>query len=162
MTTLICLLLIAALTAFDQMIKFFIERDLRPISYAPVIDKVVDLRYLQNTGAAFGSFGTKTVLLSVFTAIVLLVGIYLIVAKKIKSKYYLACAVMIIAGGLGNLIDRIFRGYVIDYIEVQFTNFAIFNFADMLVTVGAFMVIIYLIVDIIRDKNKKPSGEKSE
>ena len=69
-------------------------------------------------------------------------------------------AVLIISGGLGNLIDRIFRGSVIDYIEPLFVNFAVFNFADCLVTVGAAILIVYLIYDLVKSvrKSDKASG----
>lgn len=157
--TLISLVAVALLTAADQFIKFFIERDLQPVGYVHFIDGFIGWRYVENTGAAFGSFSNYTELLSVFTGIIILAGIGLIIAGKIKSKYYLTCAVMIIAGGLGNLIDRIFRGYVVDFIEVQFTDFAVFNFADILVTVGAFMLIGYLIYETVQDfKGKKGDG----
>ena len=94
------------------------------------------------------------------TGIVILAGIVLIATKKIKSKFYLTCAVMVISGGLGNLIDRVLKGYVVDFIEVQFTNFAVFNFADILVTVGAIAIMIYVIVDMFRERKK--TGEKHE
>ena len=82
--------------------------------------------------------------------------------KKIKNKYLLITATIIIAGGLGNLIDRIFRGYVIDFIKVLFIDFPVFNFADILVTCGSFMLIIYLIIDIYNDSRKKQKGDKLE
>ena len=90
----------------------------------------------------------------------LLAGIILIAMKKIKSKFCLVCAVMIISGGLGNLIDRVLKGYVVDFIDLQFMDFAVFNFADILVTVGAFALMFYVIADISRDRKK--SGEKNE
>ena len=116
--------------------------------------------YVRNTGAAFGSFSDNTVLLSAVTGAVLLAGIILIAMKKIKSKFCLVCAVMIISGGLGNLIDRVLKGYVVDFIDLQFMDFAVFNFADILVTVGAFALMFYVIADIFRDRKK--SGEKNE
>ena len=67
---------------------------------------------------------------------------------------------MVISGGLGNLIDRVLKGYVVDFIEVQFTDFAVFNFADILVTVGAIAIMIYVIVDMFRERKK--TGEKHE
>ena len=66
---------------------------------------------------------------------------------------------MIISGGIGNLIDRIARGYVTDYIKVLFIDFPVFNFADILVTCGSFLLIIYLIRDIYNDRKKKKNGE---
>lgn len=157
----ISLAAVIILTAADQLIKFFVERDLRPVMSVDFINGFIGWHYVQNTGAAFGSFSNNTVLLSVFTGVVIAAGIIIILMGKIKSKYCLVCAVMVIAGGLGNLIDRIFRGYVVDFIEVQFTDFAVFNFADMLVTVGAFMLIGYLIYDSVKERKTKKHGENN-
>ncbi|HCT17402.1 MAG TPA: signal peptidase II [Ruminococcaceae bacterium] len=158
MSVLISFISIAALTAADQLIKLVVERNLQPIGTAEFINGFIGWNYVRNTGAAFGSFSQSTTLLTVVTGAVILAGIILIATKKIKSKFYLTCAVLIISGGLGNLIDRIFRGYVVDFIDVQFTDFAVFNFADILVTVGSIALMIYVIVDIFRDRKK--SGEK--
>lgn len=158
MVVLISFISIAVLTAADQLIKLVVERNLQPIGTAEFINGFIGWNYVRNTGAAFGSFSQSTTLLTVVTGAVILAGIILIATKKIKSKFYLTCAVLIISGGLGNLIDRIFRGYVVDFIDVQFTDFAVFNFADILVTVGSIALMIYVIVDIFRDRKK--SGEK--
>lgn len=158
MGVLISFISIAVLTAADQLIKLVVERNLQPIGTSEFINGFIGWNYVRNTGAAFGSFSQSTTLLTVVTGAVILVGIILIATKKIKSKFYLTCAVLIISGGLGNLIDRIFRGYVVDFIDVQFTDFAVFNFADILVTVGSIALMIYVIVDIFRDRKK--SGEK--
>lgn len=160
MSVIISLISIAVLTAADQVIKLFVERFLAPVGTAEFINGFIGWNYVRNTGAAFGSFSDNTVLLSVATGAVLLAGIVLIAMKKIKSKFCLVCAVMIISGGLGNLIDRVLKGYVVDFIDLQFMNFAVFNFADILVTVGAFALMFYVIADIFRDR--KNSGEKNE
>ena len=159
--SLISLAAVILLTAADQLIKFFVERDLQPVISADFINGFIGWHYVRNTGAAFGSFSDSTTLLSVFTGVVIAAGIAAILMGKIKSKYCLVCAVMIIAGGLGNLIDRIIRGYVVDFIEVQFTDFAVFNFADILVTVGAFMLIGYLIYDSVKERKTKKHGENN-
>ncbi len=158
MSIVISFISIAILTAADQVIKFFVERYLQPVGSAEFIEGFIGWSYVRNTGAAFGSFSRSTALLSVFTGIVIIVGIILIATKKIKSKFYLTCAVMIISGGLGNLIDRVLKGYVVDFIDVQFMNFAVFNFADILVTVGAIALMVYVIVDMLRDR-KKTGGQ---
>ena len=160
MSVIISLISIAVLTAADQVIKFFVERFLAPVGTAEFINGFIGWNYVRNTGAAFGSFSDNTVLLSVATGAVLLAGIVLIAMKKVKSKFCLVCAVMIISGGLGNLIDRVLKGYVVDFIDLQFMDFAVFNFADILVTVGAFALMFYVIADIFRDR--KNSGEKNE
>lgn len=160
MGSLISIIVIAALTAVDQIIKFFVERDLQPVGEKAFIDGFIGWQYVRNTGAAFGSFSNSTMILTIFTAILLIAGTAALLMGKIKNTFYRVCAVIIIAGGLGNLIDRIFRGFVVDYIEVQFMNFAIFNFADILVTCGAFMIMGYTIYDIIKEQKAKKAGGK--
>lgn len=161
MAKIISVVAIAVLTAVDQIIKFFVERDLQPVSQKAFIDDFIGWQYVRNTGAAFGSFSNNTALLSVFTGIVILAGFVLLLVGKIESKFCQVCAVMIISGGLGNLIDRVMLGYVIDYIEVQFMNFAVFNFADILVTCGSFMLMGYIIYDIFREKKQGKAGDSN-
>ena len=162
MAALISLSAIAVLTAADQIIKYFVLLYLKPVGSVSVINGFLEWNYVENTGAAFGSFSGNTTLLSVITAVIILAGIAAILLKKIKKKYLLVTATIIIAGGLGNLIDRIFRGYVVDFIKVLFIDFPVFNFADILVTCGSFMLIIYLIIDIYNDSRKKQKGDKLE
>ncbi|MGN1478308.1 MAG: signal peptidase II [Acutalibacteraceae bacterium] len=162
MAALISLSAIAVLTAVDQIIKYFVLLYLKPVGSVSVINGFLEWNYVENTGAAFGSFSSSTTLLSVITAVIILAGIAAIILKKIKNKYLLVTATIIIAGGLGNLIDRIFRGYVVDFIKVLFIDFPVFNFADILVTCGSFMLIIYLIIDIYNDSRKKQKGDKLE
>ena len=73
----------------------------------------------------------------------------------VKTKLDYICLVMIATGGIGNIIDRIFRGYVVDYIEYLFVDFYIFNFADCLITVGAFLLIFYQIYLAIKESKEK-------
>lgn len=161
MLELICCVCIAAIAAVDQLIKIAVlNSPLVSGEVSTVIDGFLQWRYVENTGAAFSLFTGKTALLSVFTAVVLLVGFYLIIAKKIKSKVALASVVMLMGGGLGNLIDRIFRHFVVDYIEVLFIDFPVFNFADCFVTVGEFLLVGYLVYDIVKDYKK--AGQKAD
>ncbi|MDD6276344.1 MAG: signal peptidase II [Clostridia bacterium] len=162
MSVVISLISVAILVCADQLIKLAVETYLAPVTEIGFIDGFVGWHYVRNTGAAFGMMSGKTEILSVVTGIVLAVGIVLIAAGKIKPKFYLVCAVMIVSGGIGNLIDHIFKGYVVDYIEFQFIDFAVFNFADILITCGAAMVIIKLIAEIIQDIRKKSVGDANE
>ena len=162
MAVLVSLSAIAVLTAVDQIIKYFVLLNLKPVGSVGVVNGFLEWNYVENTGAAFGSFSGNTTLLSVITAVIILAGIAAIIFKKIKNKYLLVTATIVIAGGLGNLIDRIFRGYVVDFIKVLFIDFPVFNFADILVTCGSFMLIIYLIIDIYNDSRKKSKGDKLE
>ena len=154
---------IALLIAADQVIKIIVLNNLAPVGSIVVIDKFISLTYVENTGAAFGSFHGYTAVLSVFTALVLAVGLIYLLSGKIKSKIAYWAAAVVIAGGTGNLIDRIFRGYVIDFIEPLFVKFAVFNFADILVTVGAFVLIFYLIYEMFKEsKGSKKEDAKDE
>lgn len=155
MVQFVCCLVIAAIAAADQLIKLAVLRSsLVEGGTFTVIPDILQFRYVENTGAAFSMFSDKTEMLAVFTAVVLLAGFIVIFTKKIKSKLMLASVVMLMGGGLGNLIDRVFRHFVVDYIEVLFVDFAVFNFADCFVTVGEFILIGYLIFDIVKDYKK--------
>lgn len=161
MARIISLVAIAVLTAVDQIIKFVVERDLKPISDKPFIEGFIGWSYIRNTGAAFGSFSNSTTMLSVFTAVVIIIGMVVLLSGKLKARVHRVCAVMIISGGLGNLIDRVLRGFVIDYIEVQFMNFAVFNFADILVTCGAFLLMGYTVYEAIVEHKQKKAGDNN-
>ena len=155
MVQVICCCAIAAIAAADQLIKLAVlGSSLVSGGAFTVLPGILQFRYVENTGAAFSLFSDKTQLLSVFTAAVLVVGFVLIFTKKIKSKLMLTSVVMLMGGGLGNLIDRVFRHFVVDYIEVLFVDFAVFNFADCFVTVGEFILIGYMVYDIVKDFKK--------
>lgn len=162
MLQLITLIIIAALIAVDQVIKLVVLEHLAPVGSITLIEKFLSLTYVENTGAAFGSFSAHTTLLSVFTALVLIVGLIYLLSGKVNSKIAYACLTVIIAGGISNLLDRIFRGFVVDYIEPLFVNFAVFNFADILVTCGAGVLIIYLIYDMVKGSDGKNRGKENE
>ncbi len=107
------------------------------------IKNFISFGYSENTGASWGSFQGKTGALTAVTAIGLaLLVVYLIFNKK-ESKFLRTCLVLILAGGLGNLYDRIVFGYVRDFIVFDFMNFPIFNIADSFLTVATILVVIY-------------------
>ena len=161
MLQVITLVSMLVLVALDQLIKLLVIDYLKPIGSLPLIDGFIQLNYAENTGAAFGSFSGYTNLLSIFTFVLIIVGTLALMLKKIKFGVEYVCVALIIAGGLGNLIDRVFRGFVVDYIEPLFIDFAIFNFADILVTCSAFALIFWLIYEIYRD-SKKEKGSENE
>lgn len=142
MTTVISLVVVAVLVGVDQLTKFLVLTNIKPVNAVPVIDGIIQFRYVENTGAAFSMLSDKTWLLSLFTGLlILLLSVYLILGKHI-GKLERVSLLLVIAGGLGNLIDRIFRGYVIDFIDYLFMNYAVYNFADILVTIGAVLLVI--------------------
>lgn len=115
----------------------------------------IDLQYTENTGAGFGVLAGNTVALTVVTIIVV-VGLfaYLFLAQK-QSEWLRISLIFISAGGIGNVVDRVGLGYVRDFIRFTFwPDFAIFNIADSFVTVGAFMLIVVLIVMLVQEGKK--------
>lgn len=162
MSPVICCVVVALIAVADQLIKrAVLASSLVQGEDITVISGFLELEYVENTGAAFSLFEGRTQILSVFSALVLVVGIYLLFARKIKSKVMLTSVVMIMGGGLGNLIDRIIYHFVVDYIKVLFIDFPVFNFADCFITVGEFILIGYLLWDIFRDF-KKGKTEKDK
>lgn len=161
MLQVITLISIVLLVAIDQIIKLLVIEHLEPIGSLTLIDGFIQLNYAENTGAAFGSFSGMTALLSAFTFAIIIIGILYLMIKKRKVDVEYVCITLIISGGIGNLIDRIFRGYVVDYIEPLFIDFAIFNFADILVTCSCFALVIWLLYDIYRE-GKSEKGQKND
>ena len=156
MLQVITFIIIAILVAIDQIIKLLVIEHLKPIGSLILIDGFIQLNYAENTGAAFGSFSGKTTFLSIFTLAIIILGLIYLFVKKRKVDVEYICISLIISGGLGNLVDRIFRGYVVDYIEPLFVDFAIFNFADILVTCSCIVLVIWLMYEIYREnKNEK-------
>ena len=155
MSPVICCALVVLIAVADQLIKLAVlGSSLVGGETVTVIDGFLQFRYVENIGAAFSLFEDKTVLLSIFSALVMAVGFYLLIARKFKSKVLIASVVMVMGGGLGNLIDRVRLSFVVDYIEALFIDFPVFNFADCFITVGEFVLIGYLLWDIYRDFRK--------
>ena len=152
-------LLIAVLVAVDQAIKLLVDSYLKPIGSVPVIKNILQFSYYENDGAMMGMMGGKTLTMTVLAVICLLVIAFVIFSGKIKFGVDYCCIVLMMSGGLGNIIDRIFRGYVIDYIEVLFIDFYIFNFADCLVTCAAVIMICNQIYEIIKEKKAKVTDD---
>ncbi len=155
MLQVITLVSVAFFVAADQIIKLLVLEHLKPIGSFPLIDGVLQLNYAENTGAAFGSFSAHTDLLSIFTFVMIVFGFVYLFFKKRKLDVEYVCISLILAGGIGNLIDRIYRGFVVDYIEPLFIDFAIFNFADILVTCSSVVLVIWLIYEIYREGKEK-------
>lgn len=145
---------ILLLVGVDQLTKYLVLQHLVPGDPMVVIPHVLQFRYLQNTGAAFSMLSGKTLALTILTSVILVVLLVFLFRDKFSSKLAKTGAILIFAGGCGNLIDRVFRHYVVDFMEFLFTDFAVFNFADCCVTIGAALLIIALFVDMGQDSRK--------
>lgn len=133
------------LIALDRYSKYLAEIYLMGKPAVVVIPHLLGLRYLENTGMAFSMLSGKTVFLAVVTAVALIVMAYFLFVKQYGEKFERFCFILIFSGGAGNLIDRVFRGYVIDYFEFLFMDFAIFNVADVFVCTGIGLYTLYTI-----------------
>lgn len=162
MRRIITVLSAIALVVADQLIKLLVIARLKPIGSLSVVNGFLRLNYVENTGAAFGSFSSHTAILSVITLLAVIIGFYYLLSEKIKFGFEYVCILMVMSGGVGNLIDRVFRGFVIDYIEPLFIDFAVFNFADILVTCGAVLLIMWLVKDIVKDFFKTRADKTDE
>ena len=106
MRRVITILSIVALAAIDQLLKLLVVAELEPIGSLSFINGVLQWHYVENTGAAFGSFSGHTYILSVLTLIIVIAGIVYLMSPKAKVGVEYVCLIMIISGGIGNLIDR--------------------------------------------------------
>ena len=124
-----------------------------------IIPKILNLKYVENTGAAFGILSSKPLLITIFNILILLaLTIYVLIKiKDFSESGYLFSIILIISGGFGNIIDRMINGYVTDYFEFAFISFPVFNFADIFITVGAFLLLIKLMIDFIKENKKDES-----
>ena len=118
------LLAAAALIGIDQAIKLWATNVLQPVGAMPLIPHVVELRFVLNPGMAFSLLSGKQLFLIIATSIAL-----------------------ILAGGIGNLIDRVLNGEVVDYINLLFMQFAVFNFADICVCVGVGLWVLEIFLE---------------
>ena len=130
------LILTVALVALDQLVKLLVLNNIAPGAHVPFIPHLLELTYVQNTGAAFSLFEEHTwilALISLAMSVVLSLALWKNFFRHPLGKVTLT---LLLAGAVGNLIDRVFRGFVVDMFNVLFMNFAVFNVADICVVVG--------------------------
>lgn len=165
--TVLLIVMIAALVGADQAVKYWASSSLQPkgsIDFIRFGDfEIFDLTYLENRGAIFGSMEGQRWFLVGFTSLVIIAGIYLFFRWRNRSRLLSAAIALFIAGGIGNLIDRIRLGYVVDMFEFKPFKFAIFNVADICVTVAFVLIMIYgIFIDPRIEKQKKQEAEKTD
>ena len=150
------LVCVAALVGIDQAIKLWATQYLAPVEAITVIPHVVELRFVLNQGMAFSLLSGKQLFLILATSAAPLVAYLLFFRSRGKLLQQIAF-ILVLAGGIGNLIDRVLNGEVVDYINPLFIDFAVFNFADILVCVG---VALWVLVILLEEVEDKPSKER--
>lgn len=138
-------IVIVALIALDQWVKFEIVKNIQLGEVKPFLPKILSLTYLRNTGAAFSILENQQWLFAVITLVVIGAAIWYL-SKHIKGSIWLLSSLsLIIAGGIGNFIDRMRQGFVVDMFQLDFINFAIFNVADSYLTIGVLVLIVMML-----------------
>ena len=140
----------------DQLTKYIVMTNMELYQKIDFIDGFMNFTYIHNNGGAWGMFGGYTWLLVAVTALIM-VGLIVALIKIGKdSRLFFWSGCLILSGGIGNMIDRIFRdGNVVDFLRVEFIDFPIFNVADCAVVIGAGLLILYFIVDTVKDSKQK-------
>ena len=133
------------LIALDQLVKSYIVWQIPLGEVRSWIPNLVSLTYLQNRGAAFSMLENQQWLFTLVTFLVIGGAVYYLIKHLHASKWMLAGLTLVIAGGLGNFIDRIRQGFVVDMFQLDFINFAIFNVADMYLTFGVAILLLMIL-----------------
>ena len=153
----IWVILTLLLIFIDQLSKWLAVIFLQGNGTVRVIPYLFNFRYLENDGAAWGMFGSsmgdgayRWVFLLVSSLAIIALCIYLFLDRP-KDKLLLWSLYLILAGGIGNMIDRLLLGFVVDFIEFAFIEFPVFNVADSCVCIGAALLVLYLIITTVKD-----------
>ncbi len=143
-------LIILISIALDQLSKYLVVTKLKDVGTKPLIQNVLHFTYAENTGAAFSMLKGMQSFLVLFTSLAM-AALFVYLVKISKSPDYSVLLkvsfAMLIGGGIGNLIDRLRLGYVIDFIDFRLIKFAIFNIADSFVVISVILMIIAVFIE---------------
>ena len=154
------ILIILIVIAADQLTKAWASSALKEIATMPVIEDVIHFTYVENRGAAFGMLADHRWIFMVLSIVGIAALFVWMTVDKTISRPMKAILAMIIGGGIGNMIDRVMLGYVVDFIDCRFIDFYVFNVADSFVTVGcALFVVLLAIAEYKTAKAKKAAAE---
>ena len=156
----ICAVVLAVF--LDQATKWIAVIFLEGNPSVRFIDWFMQFTYVENTGAAWGIFGSpdqRWIFMTLSSVAILAIMLYIFIMKP-KNKLLRYSLALIVAGGIGNMIDRILLGYVVDFLEFTFIDFPVFNVADSFVCIGAAMLILYMIIETVKEyKNGKQKSD---
>lgn len=151
--------LAAALVALDQVVKYLVRTNIQPGQVIEFIPRLLGLTYVQNTGAAFSLFSEHTWLLTLVSAVVSVAIAAALMKNAVRHPFGKLTLAVILAGAVGNLIDRALFGFVTDMFKTLFMNFAVFNVADICVVCGGIAFCVYIL--FFYDKLEKQDGTDS-
>lgn len=146
---------VVCIVLFDQLTKLVVLAELTKVATVELIEKVFYFTYCENTGAGFSIFAEHTMLLAIVSACVIVAMVLYVVLKKPKSRMLNVALTFLVGGAIGNLIDRVRLGFVVDFLDFRLIDFPIFNVADCFVTIGAALLIIYILFIDGKDAKKE-------
>ena len=146
--------IILAVIAIDQLMKFFLTN-----KNVDIIPGILTFRYLKNYGVAFG-FGKNINTPVIFINLTLVALILILLVKIDFEKKICIPLFMIVGGAISNCIDRIFRGFIVDFFYVRFFKFPVFNVADIFITVGILSLMLFVFVSLFKTESVNVTGEK--
>lgn len=147
-------LLAALLVAADQLVKLWVRGNIPLGEHIPFLPHVMDLAYVQNTGAAFSSFAGMTWLLTLVSLGASVAAAVLLARDFLPGRWGRLCLTLILAGAVGNLIDRALLGFVTDMFMTTFVDFAVFNVADICVVAGGGLLAVYVLFLWEKERNQ--------
>ncbi len=138
-------LIIILLISIDQLSKVWALKYLKDIGSIPIIENIFHLTYVENRGAAFGLFQNNQMIFVIVALAASIFGLYYLHKNKNISMIGKSGIILIISGAIGNLIDRVRLGFVVDYFDFRFIWEYVFNVADVFVVIGTILLCVYIL-----------------
>jgi len=151
-----------AVIGLDQLSKYWAATRLAARGTIPIIEGVFHLTYAENRGAAFSMLQDSRWFLIIVTTLAMAFVALALARKWVEGPVARWGGYCVLAGGIGNLIDRVINGYVVDMFDFRLINFAIFNVADIFICVGGGLFVLYLLMELFPAKKKAETTAKSE
>ena len=156
--------IILGVICLDQLTKWLAVIFLEGEASFPLWQDVFHLTFVKNPGAAFGMLSNSRWVFMIVSTVAIAGVLFYLIKYRPKNKWLVVALSMIVGGGIGNMIDRVCLGYVVDFFDFTLINFAVFNVADSFVCVGAGILIVYLIMDMVNDwkQSRQKEGTRAQ
>ena len=154
---------VVVLILLDQGTKLWAMASLKPIHNMTLLEGIMDLTFVENRGVAFGMFSGQRWFILLLTGIIAVGLIWFYKTMPKKKEYFplRVSLVLVLSGAIGNIIDRLFRGYVVDFFEFTFFEWPVFNVADIYVVVGVILLAL-MIIFVVKDEDLEWKKKKDE
>ncbi len=163
MSYLLAVITAAIFLVADQVTKYIVMSNMTLNQSIGFIDGFMDFTYIHNDGGAWGMLGGQRWILLAVTALAMVLILLMLIKYGRKSKLLFWAGCLVMAGGIGNMIDRIFRGgEVVDFLHATFIDFPVFNVADCAVVIGAGLLILYFVLDTVKEYKEKKASKHGE